>query len=174
MNRFSTAFLLTNLAFAALLPGMRAEPAVTASKMSSYKPAGPTLAQSLVDLLPKKYPGVQCAAIHALLPGGADHAVIASCKSEELGALDDDFDIGVEERQNMYVKPLINENYARTVIILPVKNASGKALNAAWEIYLRSSPTADQVKLLTDAMAIRDDMAGRIPDLSALFAPPAQ
>jgi hypothetical protein len=169
-----TSLLSTVFACAVFLPGMRADSPASAPKMSSYRPAGPTLAQSLVDQLPKTYPEVQCAAIHALLPNGTDHATIASCKPDEVGALDDDFDVGVEERQNMYVKPLVKENSARTIIKLPVKDATGKMLNAEWDIYFRSPPTADQVKLLTSAMAIRDDMAAKISGLSALFGPPAQ
>src|SRR5437868_2975241 len=85
-------------------------------KMSSFKPDGYILAQRLVDQLPRRYPEVEYGLMHAPLPGGTQHGVIASHRPEQVGELDMAVDIAVANEECMYIIPRKRQNYPSTVV----------------------------------------------------------
>jgi hypothetical protein len=139
--------------------------------MSDYHPNGRTLAQALVDRLPSRFPRVQYGVIHALLPGGKQHGVIASHNPDQVGALDDAFDDAITEHQVIMITPRMSENFSRTVVVLPMKDASGALIRASWAIYLKNADDDYPVEILRQAVAVRDAMAASIPSLDALYSP---
>lgn len=151
----------------------RAFPAQDA-KRPMYFQLTKSLAQVLVEEMPQKYPEVQCCLIHARLFDGINHAVIASYKLDQVGEVDEEEDNIVTEEENVIINPRINDKSLRWNVRLPVKDASGNMIKASWAIYMVRKPGDDMPKILAQAIAVRDDVAKRIPNLAALFAPPAQ
>ncbi|MDB6169061.1 MAG: Iron complex outerrane recepter protein [Verrucomicrobia bacterium] len=130
-----------------------------------------TLAQSLVDDLPKTGPDVQCGLIHAVLYDGINHAVIASYKLSQVGEADEAEDNIVTDEQCVIINPRIEDKVARWNVRLPVKDASGATIKASWSIYFYRRPGVGMPEVLARAIVIRDDLAKRIPSLAALFEP---
>jgi len=142
--------------------------------MSSYRaPAYKTYAQALVDELPLKYPDLEYGLIHALLPNGAEHAVIASHRPGQVGALDILGDNEISDNQLIEINPRMREGFSRTVIILPMKNSKGEFIRASWALYFYTYPTDDVRKVFAKAIEIRDELAKKVPDLASLYKPAA-
>jgi hypothetical protein len=139
--------------------------------MSSYKPTYKTYAQFLVDQLPLKYPDLEYGLIHALLPNGTEHAVIASHRPAQVGALDILGDNEIADNQLIEINPRMREGFSRTVIILPMKNSKGEYIRASWALYFYTYPTDDIRKVFAKAIEIRDELAKEVPDVASLYKP---
>ena len=139
--------------------------------MSSYRPTYRTVAQALIDDLPRRYPDVEYGVLHALLPDGKNHAVIASHRPAQVGALDILGDNEISDHQLIEINPRMKEGFARTVIIMPLKNAAGQYIRASCAFYFYTYPTDDIRAVFAKAIEIRDDLAKRIPDLDSLYKP---
>lgn len=145
--------------------------AAAEAKPPQYFQLTKTLAQALVDDLPKSGPNVQCGLIHALLFDGKNHAVIASYKLNQVGEVDEEEDNIVTEEQCVIINPRVGDKIDRWNVRLPVKDSAGNVIKASWAIYFYRKPDDEMPKILAQAIAIRDELAKKIPSLAALFEP---
>jgi hypothetical protein len=130
-----------------------------------------TLAQTLVDDLPKTNPDVQCGLIHAVLFDGLNHAVIASYNLAQIGEADEAEDNIVTDEQCVIINPRIGDKISRWNVRLPIKDSTGAMIKASWSIYILRKPGVGMPEVLAQAIVIRDELAKRVPSLAALFEP---
>lgn len=136
-----------------------------------YSQSTRTLGQALVEELPQKYPDVEYGVMHALLPGGKGHAVIASHRLAQVGEPDSETDNAVSDEQCIVIHPDMKSHYARCIVRIPMKAASGDLIRGAWAISFKSKPGDDPMKFGERAMEVRDEMAKEIPNPDALYKP---
>ena len=139
-----------------------------------YRMKEKTLAQALVEELPKLYPDAQYGVIHAELPDKS-RAVIASWELTEIGEVDNlSGDAIVIDFGYIVINPRAKEEYTRTVVRLKMKCATGEEIPAAWAIYCKSTSANDAERYsnaMRLCMKLNEEMGKKIPSLAALFEP---
>ena len=125
-------------------------------------------AQDLVNRMMQDHPELLIGGIHATAPGESGPTIIASTL-DRIGAPDDEGDISVGVGGRTILVPGL-KNPARTGLLIPLKDASGKRIGA---LALAFKPTADEdeAKVFLQGVAIRNELAGKIPSLESLFRP---
>jgi hypothetical protein len=151
------------------LPALRAESSA-AEKATWTKAADNKIyAQQLVNATMAANPDLLVIGMHGVKPGATESRMIAS-NLDRINKHDDDDDIGVSNEHKTICAPNLTETF-KFEVLMPMKDASGKTLNAAIGFVFRYKTGDDEVKMHAKAVAIRDGLARQIPSFEALFNP---
>lgn len=141
---------------------------------------GPTQkihAQVLVDELMAKHPEIISITIHAVPPGlPADtYTMIAGSFPDRIGNESSPGDIITAKKGATQIESKWGtENWQKKVsAVMPLKDAAGNYLPAAMIIAFKTAPNNGKIDtdFLPPAIAIRDGLKKRIPNMQSLFAP---
>ena len=154
---------LLTVTAAALLIGaaqLRAEDRLT--KAADNK----VYAQALVNEVIQAHPDLIIVGFHAVAPGAKNETMIASTL-DRIGEKDDDEDLAVVSQQETILAVSLKEPY-KFKVHLPMKDASGKVIGLMVLIF-KNEAGRDETYYCAKALAIRNGVAQRIPNLDALF-----
>lgn len=149
-----------------------AEPRATTAH-SDYDPSfikaadNPIYAQKLVNELAANNPDLLVIGLHAIKPGTSRQLMIAS-NLDRIGKDDDDDDRAIVTEKKTILVPNPKEPN-KFEVLLPLKDASGLIIGALGLVY-NYKPGGDELKMHRKALALRDSLATKTPDLAALFA----
>ena len=129
------------------------------------KRSASTYAQRLVDETMHAHPELLVFAIHATPPGETTNIIIGS-NIGRIGKAADDDDSRVIDKGTTNLE--IPEGVRRFEVELPLNDAAGHRIGALGEVFA-FTPGVDKEASHTHAIAIRDELARRIPDSAALF-----
>lgn len=121
-------------------------------------------AQQLVREIMAANPALLGAGLHCVPPGGVRQAIIASTLNV-IGKPSDPEDV-LHGGTTLMPSP----KGPKLGIILPLHDRTGKEIGSL-ALQFKYPAGADPVKCLATALAIRDQVAARIPALAGLFAP---
>jgi iron complex outermembrane receptor protein len=149
------------------LPAIQAEttPEPTWGKAADNK----IYAQQLVNELMAKYPELVVVGLHATAPGAKTETMIAT-NLDRVGKQDDDDDIAVAQEHKTVLAPNAKDPHKFEVQV-PLKDAAGNYLGGAAGFVFKYNPGDNEVQLHIKALAIRDELARKTPDLAALLKP---
>jgi DNA-binding IclR family transcriptional regulator len=88
---------------------------------------------------------------------------------DRIGKKDDEDDLAVAHERKTILAPNIKDP-AKFEVAVPLHDASGKTIGSISAVF-KYSAGDDEVKMHKAALAIRDDIAKKIPDAAALFKP---
>ena len=151
--------------------------AVLSCATAAYALADPALgkaadnaiyAQTLVNEQMAKHPELLVLGMHAPKPGAKDSHMIAA-NLDRIGKADDEDDLAVAQERKTILAPNMKEP-TKFEVAVPLKDASGKVIGSLSTVF-KYAAGDDEVKMHTAALAIRDEMAKKIPNLAALFKP---
>jgi hypothetical protein len=125
-------------------------------------------AQTLVNEQMAKHPELVVLGMHAPKPGAKDSHMIAA-NLDRIGKLDDEDDLAVAQERKTILAPNLKEP-TKFEVAVPLKDASGKVIGSLSTVF-KYAPGDDEVKMHAAAVAIRDEMAKKIPSVAALFKP---
>jgi hypothetical protein len=123
-------------------------------------------AQSLVNDQMTKHPELLVIGMHASKPGVKASTMIAS-NLDRIGKADDEDDLAVSHERKTILAPNIKEPNKFEVAV-PLKDAAGRVIGSLSAVF-KYSAGDDELKMHAAALAIRDDIAKKIPDVAALF-----
>jgi iron complex outermembrane receptor protein len=123
-------------------------------------------AQSLVNEEMAKHPELLVIGMHAAKPGVKASTMIAS-NLDRIGKADDEDDLAVSRERKTILAPNIKEP-TKFEVAVPLKDATGRVIGSLSAVF-KYSAGDDEVKMHAAALAIRDDIAKKIPDVAALF-----
>ena len=124
-----------------------------------------TYAQRLVDETMRAHPELLVFAIHATPPGEKTNIIIGS-NIGRIGKAADEDDSRVIDKGTTNLE--IPEGVRRFEVELPLNDAAGHRIGALGEVFA-FTPGVDKEASHNHAIAIRDELARRIPDSAALF-----
>jgi hypothetical protein len=128
-----------------------------------------TNAQKLVDAFTHGHPDLLVMMIHATPPGKSPTAnVIIGSNIGRIGKLADDDDLRVIERGSTNLE--VADTGDRYETELPLIDAKGQRIGALGLVF-KLNPGANKKALHAHGIAIRDQLAKRIPSAAALFQP---
>ena len=154
----------------ALALGISAIAAETAPDPSWRKPADNKIyAQQLVNELMAKYPELVVVGLHATVPGAKVETMIAT-NLDRVGKVDDDDDIAVATEHKTILAPNMKDP-AKFEVQVPLKDTAGNFIGAACGLVFKYKAGDDEVQLHIKALAIRDWLAKKTPNLGALLQP---
>ncbi len=162
MKRRIVNIVFASIGLAFATTGLRADPEL--GKAADNK----IYAQTLVNELMAKNPDLLVVGLHATAPGAKDETMIAS-NLDRIGKKDDDDDIAVATERKTILAPNMKESNKFEVQV-PIKDATGNIVGAAGLVF-KYKAGDDEVKLHIKALAIRDELAKKIPNFAALFKP---
>jgi iron complex outermembrane receptor protein len=151
--------------------------AVVSCATAAYALADPALgkaadnaiyAQSLVNEQMAKHPELLVLGMHAPKPGAKDSHMIAA-NLDRIGKADDEDDLAVAQERKTILAPNVKEP-TKFEVAVPLKDASGKVIGSLSTVF-KYAAGDDEIKLHAAAVAIRDEMAKKIPSVAALFKP---
>jgi iron complex outermembrane receptor protein len=151
--------------------------AVLSCASAAYALADPALgkaadnaiyAQTLVNEQMAKHPELLVLGMHAPKPGAKDSHMIAA-NLDRIGKADDEDDLAVAQERKTILAPNMKEP-TKFEVAVPLKDASGKVIGSLSTVF-KYAAGDDEVKMHTAALAIRDEMAKKIPNVAALFKP---
>jgi hypothetical protein len=125
-------------------------------------------AQTLVNEQMAKHPELLVLGMHAPKPGAKDSHMIAA-NLDRIGKADDEDDLAVAQERKTILAPNVKEP-TKFEVAVPLKDASGKVIGSLSTVF-KYAAGDDEVKMHTAALAIRDEMAKKIPNVAALFKP---
>ncbi len=125
-------------------------------------------AQQLVNELMATHPELVVVGLHAVPPGSKEEVMFAT-NLDRVGKKDDSDDIAVANEHKIVMAPNQTDPHKFEVQV-PLLDASGHYIGATGLVF-KYHQGADLVELLARALAIRDELAQKIPNLDALFAP---
>jgi hypothetical protein len=152
--------------------------AADAPKKNWTAPAHKIYAQKLCDDTMAKHPELLSVTLHGVPPGQENvYTMFAGSFPERIGNPDDPDDIDVIKKGITILDPRwhrTNDPAKKFVVLLPMRDASGE--NVGLVVYAFKDParpsTSDAEKrYLSNAAALRDALAKRIPSYKALFEP---
>jgi hypothetical protein len=156
------------LSLAALALGLGV--AASAADAVLGKPADNKIyAQTLVNDLMAKYPELVVVGLHATVPGAKDETMIAT-NLDRVGKIDDDDDIAVAQEHKTILAPNMKDPHKFEVQV-PLKDTAGNFLGASCGLVFKYKAGDDEVQLHIKALAIRDELAAKTPNLAALLKP---
>ena len=126
-------------------------------------------AQQLVNELMAKYPDLVVVGLHATVPGAKVETMIAT-NLDRVGKVDDDDDIAVAPEHKTILAPNMKDPHKFEVQV-PLKDTAGNFLGAAAGFVFKYQAGDNEVQLHVKALAIRDELARRTPNLAALLQP---
>jgi hypothetical protein len=110
-------------------------------------------AQTLANEVMANHPELVVIGLHALKPGNKD----------------DEDDLAVSHERKTILAPNIKDP-TKFEVAVPLHDASGKTIGSISAVF-KYTAGDDEVKMHKAALAIRDDIAKKIPDTAALFKP---
>jgi iron complex outermembrane receptor protein len=125
-------------------------------------------AQKLVNEQMAKHPELVVLGLHAPKPGAKDSHMIAS-NLDRIGKEDDEDDLAVAKERKTILAPNMKDP-GKFEVAVPLKDASGKVIGSLSTVF-KYTAGDDEVKMHQAALAIRDEVARKIPDVAALFKP---
>jgi|SRR5882757_7644677 len=125
-------------------------------------------AQTLVNEQMGKHPELLVLGMHAPKPGTKDSHMIAS-NLDRIGKDDDEDDLAVARERKTILAPNMKEP-DKFEVAVPLKDASGKVIGSLSTVF-KYAAGDDEVKMHQAALAIRDEVARKIPSVAALFKP---
>jgi hypothetical protein len=161
---FRQVLLATALAVstgAAVAPASAAPALGKASENAIY-------AQTLVNEVMSKHPELVVIGVHATQPGTKGSHMIAS-NLDRIGKEDDEDDIAVAQERKTILAPNVKEP-TKFEVAVPLKDSSGQVIGSLSAVF-KYAAGDDEVKMHVAAVAIRDDLARKIPNVAALFKP---
>jgi hypothetical protein len=123
-------------------------------------------AQTLVNEQMAKHPELLVLGMHAPKPGAKDSHMIAA-NLDRIGKVDDEDDLAVAQERKTILAPNLKEP-TKFEVAVPLKDASGKVIGSLSTVF-KYAAGDDEVKMHVAALAIRDEMAKKIPSVAALF-----
>jgi len=159
------------LAFlSSLALGLSAFGADTAPDPSWRKPGeNHIVAQQFVNDLMAKYPELVVVGLHATVPGAKEETMIAT-NLDRVGKVDDDDDIAVANEHKTILAPNMKDPHKFEVQV-PLKDTAGNFLGASCGLVFKYNAGDDEVQLHIKALAIRDELAKKTPNLATLLKP---
>lgn len=127
-------------------------------------------AQKLVNEQMAKHPELLVLGMHAPKPGAKDSRMIAA-NLDRIGKADDDDDLAVARERKTILAPNMKEP-TKFEVAVPLQDAHGKVVGSLSTVF-KYAAGDDEVKMHVAALAIRDDIAKKIPNVAALFSPVA-
>ena len=124
-------------------------------------------AQALVNRIVEKYPDLLVVAMHVTPPNDTDNVIIAS-NIGRIGRNADEEDLHVIRTGEMLAK--VNKNGDRFEVELLLLDASRKPIGALALVFPYKADD-DPTKFKTRAERIRDELAGKIPQVAKLMEP---
>ena len=124
-------------------------------------------AQTLVNEQMKKHPELLVLGMHAPKPGAKDSHMIAS-NLDRIGKEDDEDDLAVAKERKTILAPNMKEP-DKFEVAVPLKDAGGRVIGSLSTVF-KYAPGDDEVKMHQAALAIRDEVAKKIPNVAKLFA----
>jgi hypothetical protein len=125
-------------------------------------------AQTLVNEQMAKHPELLVLGVHAPKPGAKDSHMIAA-NLDRIGKDDDEDDLAVAKERKTILAPNMKEP-TKFEVAVPLEDASGKVIGSLSTVF-KYAAGDDEVKMHVAALAIRDEMAKKIPNVAALFGP---
>jgi hypothetical protein len=125
-------------------------------------------AQTLVNEQMSKHPELLVLGMHAPKPGAKDSHMIAS-NLDRIGKEDDEDDLAVAKERKTILAPNMKEP-DKFEVAVPLKDSSGKVIGSLSTVF-KYAPGDDELKMHQAALAIRDEVARKIPNVAALFKP---
>ncbi|HEV7447459.1 MAG TPA: hypothetical protein VGO18_33130 [Steroidobacteraceae bacterium] len=125
-------------------------------------------AQTLVNEQMARHPELLVLGMHAPKPGAKDSHMIAA-NLDRIGKADDEDDLAVAQERKTILAPNVKEP-TKFEVAVPLKDASGKVIGSLSTVF-KYAAGDDEVKMHSAALAIRDEMAKKIPSVAALFKP---
>jgi hypothetical protein len=125
-------------------------------------------AQTLVNDVTSKHPELLVLGMHAQKPGAKGSHMIAA-NLDRIGKEDDEDDLAVSKERKTILAPNVKEP-TKFEVAVPLKDASGQVIGSLSTVF-KYAAGDDEVKMLMAAVAIRDDLAKKIPNVAALFKP---
>ncbi len=126
-------------------------------------------AQQLVNELMAKYPELVVVGLHLTAPGAKVETMIAT-NLDRVGKQDDDDDIAVAQEHKTVLAPNMKDPHKFEVQV-PLKDAAGNFIGGAAGFVFKYNAGDDEVQLHIKALAIRDELAKKTPNLAALLMP---
>ncbi len=124
--------------------------------------------QKLVNELMAAHPELVVVGLHAVPPGAKDEVMFAT-NLDRVGKQDDSDDLAVANEHKIVMAPNMTDPHKFEVQV-PLLDAAGHYIGATGLVF-KYQAGDDLVQLLAKALAIRDGLAQKIPNLAALFAP---
>lgn len=125
-------------------------------------------AQTLIFQMMADNPDLLIGGMHAVAPGASGQTMIASTL-DRIGAEDDEGDISVGVGGRTILVPNL-KNPPRFSMMIPLKDSSGKRIGAL-ALAFKYRENEDETKIFLRGVAIRDQVAKKIPSLADLFVP---
>jgi iron complex outermembrane receptor protein len=125
-------------------------------------------AQTLVNEQMAKHPELLVLGMHAPKPGAKDSHMIAA-NLDRIGKADDEDDLAVAQEHKTILAPNLKEP-TKFEVAVPLKDANGRVIGSLSTVF-KYAAGDDEVKMHAAAVAIRDDVARKIPNVAALFKP---
>ena len=160
-ERKTRAGLMMLMGCVSLTPALAAEKLGKAADNAIY-------AQTLANEVMASHPELVVIGLHALKPGNKEETMIAS-NLDRIGKKDDEDDLAVSHERKTILAPNIKDP-TKFEVAVPLHDASGKTIGSISAVF-KYTAGDDEVKMHKSAIAIRDDIAKKIPDAAALFKP---
>jgi hypothetical protein len=125
-------------------------------------------AQTLANEVMASHPELVVIGLHALKPGNKEETMIAS-NLDRIGKKDDEDDLAVAHERKTILAPNMKDP-TKFEVAVPLHDASGKTIGSMSAVF-KYAAGDDEVKMHKAALAIRDDLAKKIPNTAALFKP---
>jgi len=141
----------------------------TAAEMATWRKAADNkiVAQKLVNDLLATHPDLLIIGIHGKAPGAKEGSMIAT-NLDRVGKVSDEDDNADEHR---IILELNKTDPNRFEVLIYMKDAAGKNLNAAVGFVFKYTGRESDIEMLTKGVALRDELASKIPTWVSLFAP---
>jgi len=136
------------------------DPFIVASSSSDV------LAQRLTIETLTKYPDVLVLAFHVTAPGETTNRVVGINQPKFLGRASDEVDQDIAKTGKTIVQVIPSTH--RMEVHMPLRAADGSLVGTLVTVYLWRQET-DAPELISRSMKIRDELRGRIPNLTALL-----
>ena len=124
------------------------------------------LAQRLTIETLTKYPDVLVLAFHVTAPGETTNRVVGINQPKFLGRASDEVDQDIAKTGKTIVQVIPSTH--RMEVHMPLRAADGSLVGTLVTVYLWRQET-DAPELISRSMKIRDELRGRIPNLTALL-----
>src|ERR1700730_6501113 len=125
-------------------------------------------AQTLVNATVAQHPELVVVGMHAMKPGAKIETMIAA-NIDRIGKKDDEDDLAVAHERKTILAPNMKDP-TKFEVAVPLHDASGKTIGSLSTVF-KYTAGDDEVKMHKAALAIRDDIAKKIPNTAALFKP---
>ena len=158
-DRFVSAVTAVMLLCASRAPAVADQPLGKAADNAIY-------AQQLVNEQMAKHPELVVIGLHAAKPGAKSSTMIAS-NLDRIGKADDEDDLAVAHERKTILAPNLKDS-SKFEVAVPLKDAAGQVIGSLSAVF-KYAAGDDEVKMHVTALAIRDEVAKKTPNVAALF-----